>query len=354
MRYSDAGVDRELLRTLKEMIGKQAKITHSAAVCSRRGYFASAFKLGPNQVLVQSADGVGTILILAEQYSMAGNLSLSICGASLVNHCVNDILCAGARPFTFLDYITSDKFEASQIEALMAGMVYACREHGIALVGGEIAQMTDVYKDSQLDVAGFISGIVEDDSMIDGSKIKPGDVLVGLPSVGLHTNGYSLVRKIMREKNLSLDYSYSELGGELGSMLLKLHRSYFKVVYNLLRSDALPRDSVHGIAHITGGGLPENIARILPRGREASVRLRSWPIPAIFQFIQKEGEIPTEEMFQVFNMGIGMVLIVAKERLDAIFREIRAFGEDCYLIGEVKSGKRGVCFYEEDRCFCSV
>lgn len=353
--YQETGVDIQGSNAVKKEIGKLAQTTYDKNVLAGVGSFGAMYDLTEikkncrKPVLVQSMDGVGTKLVIAKAMN-----SLSVCGRDLVNHCINDIL--PAKPIIFMDYIAQDRLREEEILQIIKGMISACREAGISLIGGETAQMPGTYKEGQFDIAGVMTGIIEKDQIIDGSKIKPGDKIIGLPSTGLHTNGYSLIRKIFfsqpaetssegeEEKGWSPYFCFKELGDQIGRILLQPHRSYLWPISLLLNN----RCKIHGIAHITGGGLPDNIARILPENYQAQIRLGSWPISSIFPFIQREGHISIEEMYQVFNMGIGIVLIVSRETSKKIHKILWENKEACYTIGEITQGEEGVKFYSKD------
>jgi len=344
-RYKETGVDIQGSDEVVKEIKRLAENTYSKNVLAGVGLFAamydlSAIKAYRQPVFALSVDGVGTKPVVAKMMS-----SLRTCGIDLVNHCINDVLCQGAKPIIFMDYIAQDRLRKEEIVELVGGMSLACKEAGISLVGGETAQMPAVFKEEELDLVGFMVGLVEKDDLIDGSKIEPGDILIGLPSNGLHTNGYSLVRDIFfEEKGGSPYFWFKELGGQLGRILLQPHKSYLQPLSLLFRNHL----EVSGIAHITGGGLPGNIPRILPEGCQAQIRLRSWPVLPIFQFIQKQGKVPLKEMYQVFNMGIGMVLVVPPRVSLQIYRLFDDYKIPFYVIGAVNWGKKGVTFYTAD------
>jgi phosphoribosylformylglycinamidine cyclo-ligase len=307
--YAIAGVDIHLADKVKKIIAQQARTTFRSEVIGSE-FFGSMFQLkGYHEpVLVSSTDGVGTKLRIA---SLSGKNDTV--GMDIVNHCVNDILCCGAEPLFFLDYIAMGKLMPEQIEAIISGIVQACQEVGCSLIGGETAEMPSIYSQGNYDLVGFIVGVVEKKNIIYGSSIAPGDVILGLPSSGLHTNGYSLVRRVFDiDANPSrLNKFYPELGKSLGEELLQVHRCYYpqlKPVLPLLK----------GIAHITGGGFVGNIPRILPEGVAAHIKKRSWDILPIFKLIQKEGDIKEAEMYQVFNMGIGITVVCSPRQLAKI------------------------------------
>jgi len=307
--YALAGVDVSLANKVKKIVAQQARTTFRSEVIGSE-FFGSMFQLkGYHEpVLVSSTDGVGTKLKIA---SLLGKNDTV--GMDIVNHCVNDILCCGAEPLFFLDYIAMAKLRPEQIEAIISGIVRACREVGCSLIGGETAEMPGIYSQGNYDLVGFIVGVVEKKNILDGSSIVPNDVILGLPSSGLHTNGYSLVRKVFGiDANPScLNKFYPELGKSLGEELLQVHRCYYPQL-----KPALPL--IKGVAHLTGGGFAGNIPRILPEGVAAHIKKHSWDILPIFKLIQKEGAIKEAEMYQVFNMGIGMAIICPPQQVAKI------------------------------------
>ena len=329
--YAAAGVDVDLGNQVKKGIHALVSGTHGPEVLGKIGGFGGLFQ--PNfkgmkqPVLVSSVDGVGTKLKIA----FATNRHDTI-GQDLVNHCINDIAVIGARPLFFLDYIGGEKLDPPVFKQILKGFAKACKEGGCALIGGETAQMPGMYQKGEYDVAGTIVGVVDRPKMLDGSKVSKGDVLIGLKGNGLHTNGYSLARKVLLEKaKLSLDKPASGMTQPLGKELLRVHPNYQPLMASL------PEGMLHGAAHITGGGLLDNLPRVLPSGCRASIKRGSWRVPAIFQLIQKLGDIPTEEMDQVFNMGIGMVLIVSAKQSEEALRLTRGI-----RIGEITDGPQDV------------
>ena len=338
--YAKAGVNidkgNEVVRKIKKVVAS----THNKNVLQNIGSFGGLFDLGEivknykNPVLVQSIDGVGTKLTVAK---MAGKYK-SV-GKDIVGHSCGDIVAMGARPITFLDYVANEKLEPKVMEEIVTGMAEACREAGVALIGGETAEMPGTYAKGEHDIAGAITGIVEKDKIITGSKIKKGDLILGLPSSGLHTNGFSLARKILFEKGkFTVNSKVKELGSTVGEALLKVHTNYTKTVFKILDK----KIEIRGIAHITGGGLAENVPRILPKGWDAEIDKGSWPQPPIFPFLQKIGKISESDMYRTFNMGIGMVLIVPKDVKDEI--EELLVKEKIFWIGEIINGKGQVVF----------
>jgi len=319
--YAAAGVDIELASKAKELIRKHARSTLRPEVLSGVGFFGGLFEFkGYNEpVLVSSVDGVGTKLIISCALAKHDTI-----GIDIVNHCVNDILTCGAEPLFFLDYIAMGKLVPEQVEAIAQGLASACREVGCALIGGETAEMPGLYAGEDYDLVGFIIGVVEKEKIVMGKTIVVGDTIIGLPSSGLHTNGYSLVRKIFGESHSALNIFYPELGRTLGEELLEPHRCYYHQLKPLL-------PIIKGMAHITGGGLIGNVPRILPQGVAAKFHHRAWTILPIFQLIQQRGNVDQQEMYRVFNMGIGMVLICAPEDGDQITQAL----PEAKVIGEV-------------------
>ena len=330
--YRAAGVDTAALEEIKEKIGAFSRITHGPEVLSGVGGFASMYRLEGyrDPVLVSSADGVGTKSLVGSRLGHYESL-----GIDLVNLNVNDVLTRGARPLFFLDYISMGRLDPQLTDSLLRGMAWACRETGCALVGGETAQMPGLYAGDGFDLAGFVVGAVERDSLLDGSSIVEGDVLLGVPSSGLHTNGFALVRRVFDIDGDPgvLFRRYDELDHSLGEELLVTHRCYYPSL-----EAALPL--LKAMAHVTGGGLVENVPRVLPEGLAALLRPASWEVQPIFEIIAREGRIEREEMFRVFNMGLGMVLVCSPEQEQAV----RLAVPDASVVGEVvpKSGDQGV------------
>ena len=307
--YALAGVDIHLADKVKKIIAQRARTTFRREVIGSE-FFGSMFQLQGYRepVLVSSTDGVGTKLRVA---SLLGKNDTV--GMDIVNHCVNDVLCCGAEPLFFLDYIAMGKLVPEQIEAIISGIVRACREVGCSLIGGETAEMPGIYSQGNYDLVGFIVGVVEKKRILDSSAIAPDDVILGLPSSGLHTNGYSLARKVfgIDDNPSCLGKFYPELGKSLGEELLQVHRCYYPELKPVL-------PLIKGIAHITGGGFVGNIPRILPEGVAAHLKKRSWDILPIFKLIQKEGDIEEAEMYQVFNMGIGITIVCSPQQVAKI------------------------------------
>jgi len=323
--YKDAGVDIDANDRLKETICKHARTTFSSRVVSDIGFFGSLFELkGYKQpILISSADGVGTKIRIA----CALNKHEGI-GKDIVNHCVNDIFTCGASPLFFLDYIGIGRLIPERVATIVSGLAKACREVDCALIGGETAEMPDIYSGDDFDLAGFVVGVVEKDKIIAGKTIALGDSIIGLPSNGLHTNGYTLARKIFGETRSALSKHYPELGRTIGEALLEPHTCYYKQLKPLL-------PLIKGMAHITGGGLVDNVPRILPEGLAARFDSQSWSVLPIFNLIQKRGNVERDEMYHVFNMGIGMVIICSTENVNKITKAL----PEANVIGEVVKQK---------------
>ena len=321
--YLSAGVDLETLEEIKDKIVAFARVTHGPEVIDFGGGFAGMYRLAgyKDPVLVSSTDSVGTKLRIA---SLLGHYESL--GTDLVNLNVNDILTRGARPLFFLDYISMGSLEIQRTDALLRGMAWACREAGCALIGGETAQTPGIYEEDAFDLVGFVVGAVERESLIDGSTIKEGDVLLGIPSSGLHTNGFSLVRRVFQTDSdgTAVHHHYDELNHTLGEELLIPHRCYYPLLEPVL-------PLIKGMAHITGGGLESNVPRVLPAGLAARFHIGSWDVHAIFNIIQREGDVEREEMFRVFNMGLGMVLACDPLRVGELQQSV----PDARVVGEV-------------------
>ena len=338
MDYKSSGVDIEAGNETVRRIKKMAKDTFTPGVLSEIGSFGGLFKLDTKAwqepVLVSSADGVGTKLKVA----FMANEHRTI-GADLVNHCVNDILVQGAVPLFFLDYFATARLSPDVAEHVVEGMARACRENNCALLGGETAELPGFYADGEYDVAGFIVGAVERAHLIDGTKIVVGDVLIGLPSSGLHTNGYSLARKIAFDQlKLTVDSHVPDLGETIGEALLRPHRSYLPVIRPLLG-----RGVIKGMAHITGGGITDNLPRVLPPGTAARVNRGSWRVPAIFRWLGESGRVPEYDLRRALNMGIGMIVVVAPEDVDEVRKDLLNAGEaNSIAIGDIVEGEPAV------------
>ena len=335
--YKSAGVDieagDEAVFRMKQHVHATFNERVLTDIGSFGGMFAADFPDFSQPVLVSSIDGVGTKVKISAMMDKYDTI-----GADLVNHCVNDILVQGAKPLFFLDYFASSKLVPQIAEQVVKGMSDACLEANCALIGGETAEMPGVYVDGELDLAGCIVGIVEREKIVDGSRIRPGDVVVGIASSGLHTNGYSLVRKIFFEDNdYKVDQYVPELGATLGEVLLATHRCYLKPLMAIMEEF-----DVRGIAHLTGGGFYNNIPRVLPIDCQVTVERRYWGVPPIFTLLQEKGNIDPIEMHRAFNMGIGMVLIVSNHSGLEVVARLQEFGETASVIGEVHKGGREV------------
>ncbi len=325
--YAAAGVDVDLGNRIKSGIQEQVKSTHGPEVLGKIGGFGGLFRADfrgmREPVLVSSVDGVGTKLKLAFALDRHDTV-----GQDLVNHCVNDIAVIGARPLFFLDYIGAERLDPPVFAQLIKGFAKACKEAGCALIGGETAQMPGMYQRGEYDLAGTIVGVVDRREMLDGSRIKAGDVVLGMASNGLHTNGYSLARKVLLEQmKLKLSQKPPGLTKTLGEELMRVHRNYQPALASL------PRGVVKGLAHITGGGLLDNLPRVLPKNCDAVFDTTAWKVPALFRLIEEGGKIDREEMYQVFNMGIGMTVVVAQKDAAATARQLKA-----QIIGRIEKG----------------
>ena len=336
MKYADAGVNIAVADDAKQRIRHLASHTFTPAVLGGIGGFGALFALDTRKwkepVLVSSADGVGTKLKVAMSMGVHSTV-----GGDLVNHCVNDILVQGAEPLFFLDYLAMGKLEPNVVEQLVDGMSRSCRKAGCALIGGETAEMPGFYAPGEYDLAGFIVGVVERKNILTGKGVKPGDTLIGLPSAGLHTNGYSLARKLVFDvAKLKNDTYVAEVGNKIGAELLKPHVCYAPAVKNILA-----KGWASALAHITGGGIPGNLPRVLPSGVKAVIDLESWPIPSIFKYLAKVGEIDTDELLQAFNMGIGMIVIVPSADVKEAEADLKRRREKFYRIGRIEKGDTG-------------
>lgn len=335
--YKKAGVNIKAGNEVVKRIKKSVRSTHNSAVLANIGHFGGLYDLGKiiksykHPILVQSIDGVGTKLSVARMVNKYDSV-----GEDIVGHSCGDILALGARPITFLDYVANETLIPEEIEQMVFGMAKACREAGVAIIGGETAEMPGVYMKGEHDIAGCITGIVEKDKVITGDKIKESDIVFGLASSGLHTNGFSLARKLIFEKALhTMEEKIPELNMTIGEALLQVHLNYTKPILTILDFGI----KIKGIAHITGGGFIENIPRILPKNLDAEIKKGSWPILPIFPFMQKIGKVSEQEMFTVFNMGIGMILVSSqteKPRIEKILKKHRDY--DLYEIGKIIKG----------------
>jgi phosphoribosylformylglycinamidine cyclo-ligase len=337
--YRDAGVDIDQANLAKKKIKVLARKTFTSGVMTDIGLFGGLFRLDKKKykdpVLVSSVDGVGTKLKVA----FAARIH-NTCGKDLVSHCVNDILVQGAVPLFFMDYIATGKMDPLVVAQIVEGLAAGCRESGCALLGGETAEMPGFYAEGEYDLAGFIVGVVEKSRILDGKAVRPGQLLLSLPSSGLHTNGYSLARKLFLEKGrFRVETHLPELRATVGQALLAPHLNYLPVLRPLL-----DQRLVRGMAHITGGGLTENVPRILPPGCAAHIRLGSWPVLPIFSLLQKLGNIDALEMLRTFNMGVGMVVIVEEKDLSRVAAHLKKQGQAYSIIGEIEKGKAQVVY----------
>ncbi|MFB3895264.1 MAG: phosphoribosylformylglycinamidine cyclo-ligase [bacterium] len=348
--YKDAGVDTAAKNILLTRIKKYARDTFTPGVVSDLGLFGGLFSLEKTgfqtPILVSSVDGVGTKLKVAFQMNKHETI-----GIDLVSHCVNDILVQGAIPLFFMDYIATGKLDSKVLESVIKGVAQGCKQSDCALIGGETAEMPGFYPVGEYDLAGFIVGVVDRDKIIDGNTIKPGDKVIGLESSGLHTNGYSLARKIIFEKDKYNPFDYiNALSASIGEVLLIPHKCYAPSILPILYPDKYTfksairnqQSAIRGMAHITGGGFYDNIPRILPENIGVTIDKSSWNVPEIFKMLQKDGGVSEHEMFWTFNMGIGLVLIVDKSEVKNITTALEKLGEHPHLIGEVTKGKKEV------------
>jgi len=331
--YRDSGVDIDAATRATDRIKELARTTFNQRTLSEIGSFGGMFDGAfPNlaqPVLVASADGVGTKLKIAFATGIHNTV-----GRDLVNHCVNDILVQGARPLFFLDYIATGKLSTDVVASVIEGITDGCRSNGCVLLGGETAEMPGFYASGEYDIAGFIVGVVDREKIIDGKSIKAGDVLLALPSVGLHTNGYSLARKLFFDvAGHTPDTVLPELQMSVGEALLQTHLSYLRPLEALL-----DKGTIKGLAHITGGGLTDNIPRILPQGTAVKIQKGSWPVLPIYELMRAIGNVSDSEMYRTFNMGVGMVIVCAPENRQTIKDQLESTGEQCYEIGEVVEG----------------
>lgn len=337
--YADAGVDIDRANRTKKRIKYLAHKTFTKGVLSEIGGFGGLFSVDKQKyvdpVLVSSVDGVGTKLKVAFEMNMHHTV-----GADLVNHCVNDIAVQGAAPLFFMDYLATGRLEPEIAEKVIEGLAEACKHNGCALIGGETAEMPGFYPDGEYDLAGFIVGVVEREKIITGKAVEVGDVVLGLASNGLHTNGYSLARKLLFEVARYTPESYvNELKGKVGNELMHTHKSYWPAIKRLLHDEC-----VSAMAHITGGGITENLPRVLPRGVAAVIEIGSWPVPPIFEHLQKLGNVPQDEMLRTFNMGLGMLLVVPSKKFKKAQTVLERVGEKAYTVGRIVKGDRKVMY----------
>jgi phosphoribosylformylglycinamidine cyclo-ligase len=337
--YADAGVDISRANRTKQRIKYFAHKTFTRGVLSEIGGFGGLFAVDKSKytdpVLVASVDGVGTKLKVA----FAMDLHSTV-GADLVNHCVNDIAVQGAAPLFFMDYLATGQLDPAVAEKVVEGIADACKHNGCALIGGETAEMPGFYTDGEYDLAGFIVGAVERDRIITGKDVQVGDIILGLPSNGLHTNGYSLARKLLFEvAHYSPETYVNEIKNKVGNELMRTHKSYWPVLKKLIDGQC-----VSALAHITGGGITENLPRVLPRGTAAVIELGSWPVLPIFEHLQQLGNVPQDEMLRTFNMGMGMLLVVPAAKFKKTQTVLERVGEKAYTIGRIVKGERKVTY----------
>ena len=337
--YADAGVDIDRANRTKKRIKYLAHKTFTRGVLSEIGGFGGLFSVDRQKyvdpVLVSSVDGVGTKLKVAFEMKMHHTI-----GADLVNHCVNDIAVQGAAPLFFMDYLATGKLDPEVAEKVVEGLADACKQNGCALIGGETAEMPGFYPDGEYDLAGFIVGVVERERIITGKAVQPGDIILGLASNGLHTNGYSLARKLMFEiAHYTPDSYVNELKGKVGNELMHTHRSYWPMIKKLVNADC-----VSALAHITGGGITENLPRVLPRGVAAVIEMGTWPVLPIFEHLQKLGNVAPDEMLRTFNMGLGMLIVVPAAKFKKAQTVLDKIGEKAYTVGRIVKGDRKVMY----------
>jgi phosphoribosylformylglycinamidine cyclo-ligase len=337
--YADAGVDIDRANRTKQRIKYLAHKTFTKGVLSEIGGFGGLFAVDKTKyadpVLVSSVDGVGTKLKVAFEMGLHSTV-----GADLVNHCVNDIAVQGAAPMFFMDYLAAGKIEPSVAEQVVQGIADACKQNGCALIGGETAEMPGFYPDGEYDLAGFIVGVVDRGLIITGKDVQIGDIIVGLPSNGLHTNGYSLARKLLFEvARYRPDDYVNEIKGKVGNELMRTHKSYWPALRKLIAAQC-----VSALAHITGGGITENLPRVLPRGTAASIDLGSWPVPPLFEHLRQLGNVPQDEMLRTFNMGLGMLLVVPAAKFKKAQSVLERASEKAYTVGRIVKGERKVLY----------
>jgi len=337
--YADAGVDIDRANRTKKRIKYLAHKTFTRSVLSDIGGFGALFAIDKTKyvdpVLVSSVDGVGTKLKIAFEMGVHHTI-----GADLVNHCVNDIAVQGATPLFFMDYLATGKLEPEVAEKVIEGLAEACKHNGCALIGGETAEMPGFYPDGEYDLAGFIVGVVERERIITGKTVEVGDVILGLVSTGLHTNGYSLARKLFFEMAGYTPETYvNEIKGKVGNELMQPHRSYWPAIKKLVAAEC-----VAAMAHITGGGITENLPRVLPRGTAAVIEIGSWPVLPIFEHLQKLGNVPQQEMLRTFNMGLGLLLVVPSKKFKKAQSVLEKLGEKAFTVGRIVKGDRKVMY----------
>jgi phosphoribosylformylglycinamidine cyclo-ligase len=336
--YADAGVDIDRANRTKQRIKYLAHKTFTKGVLSEIGGFGGLFSVAKtyvDPVLVSSVDGVGTKLKVAFDMKVHHTV-----GGDLVNHCVNDIAVQGAAPMFFMDYLATGKLEPEVAEKVVEGIAEACKHNGCALIGGETAEMPGFYPEGEYDLAGFIVGVVDKDRIINGKKVEVGDIILGLPSNGLHTNGYSLARKLLFEvAKYSPETYVNEIKNKVGNELMRPHKSYWPCLKKLIDSDC-----ISAMAHITGGGITENLPRVLPRGTAAVIEFGSWPQLPIFEHLQRLGNVPQDEMLRTFNMGLGMLLVINPKKFKKAQTLLERVGEKYYNVGRIVKGERKVIY----------
>jgi phosphoribosylformylglycinamidine cyclo-ligase len=336
--YADAGVNIDRANRTKQRIKYLAHKTFNKSVLSEIGGFGGLFSIPlkyKDPVLVSSVDGVGTKLKIAFEMKVHHTV-----GGDLVNHCVNDIAVQGAAPMFFMDYLATGKLEPEIAEKIVEGIAEACKHNGCALIGGETAEMPGFYPEGEYELAGFIVGAVDREKIVNGKNVQIGDVILGLPSNGLHTNGYSLARKLLFEVAKYTPETYvNEIKGKVGNELMRPHKSYWPVLRKLIDSEC-----VSAMAHITGGGITENLPRVLPRGTGAVIELGSWPVQPIFEHMQNLGNVPQEEMLRTFNMGLGMLLVVPNKKFKKTQTLLERASEKGYTVGRIVKGERKVMY----------
>jgi phosphoribosylformylglycinamidine cyclo-ligase len=337
--YADAGVDINRANRTKQRIKYLAHKTFTKGVLSEIGGFGGLFSVDKTKyadpILVSSVDGVGTKLKVAFEMDLHSTV-----GADLVNHCVNDIAVQGAAPMFFMDYLATGKLDPAIAEKVVEGIADACKHNGCALIGGETAEMPGFYPDGEYDLAGFIVGVVDREKIVTGKDVQIGDIILGLPSNGLHTNGYSLARKLLFEVGHYSPETYvNEIKNKVGNELMRTHKTYWPVLRKLVDGQC-----VAAMAHITGGGITENLPRVLPKGMAAVIELGSWPVLPIFEHLQQLGNVPQEEMLRTFNMGLGMLLVVPSAKFKKAQSVLERVGEKYYTVGRVVKGERKVTY----------
>ncbi|HYL20750.1 MAG TPA: phosphoribosylformylglycinamidine cyclo-ligase [Gemmatimonadales bacterium] len=337
-RYAAAGVRLDAAEEAKRRIAALVRTTRTALAVGEIGAFGGMVRVPPgfeHPVLVLSTDGVGTKVLVAARAKIHDTV-----GEDLVNHCVNDILVHGAHPLAFLDYLATAELEPETAAAIVTGVARGCQAHEMTLAGGETAQLPDLYQPGQYDLAGTIVGVVEERAALHGDLVRPGDELIGYASNGLHTNGYTLARRIVFERlRLDVHDEFPETGRTVAQVLLDVHRSYAAAVDPVL-------SRLHALAHITGGGIPGNLVRVLPEGCEAVVDARAWQWPPVFRVLRRAGDVSLGEMRRVFNLGVGMIAVSARDDTEAAIAAAKRAGIEAWIIGEVRPGARGVKFAE--------